>query len=374
LDQPLVMDMYDPFVLENLPGRAHRSTAARLRHHAADVAALAAQLDAGDLFLCASEEQRDLWLGALAARGRVNPTTYAQDPSLRALIDVVPFGLPAKPPEESEGPVLKGAVDGIGPRDRVVLWGGGIWNWFDPLTLIRAVGRLADAEGRLRLFFLGTRSPNPNVPPAPMVASARDLARELGLLGTVVHFNEGWVPYAARGAYLSEADIGASCHLPYVEARFAYRTRLLDYIWAGLPMLVTAGDALADLVDRRGLGETVPPQDVAATAAALGRLLATLDDRAARTEMAARFEAVRPGLTWDRAVTPLVRFLSAPRRAADGPPGRRTKGAGISAAPGAAPTPWRNLPGRAREVLGEGGPLMLLEEAARYLRWLRRPR
>jgi hypothetical protein len=25
----------------------------------------------------------------------------------------------------------------------VLLWGGGIYNWFDPLTLIRAVGEVA---------------------------------------------------------------------------------------------------------------------------------------------------------------------------------------------------------------------------------------
>ena len=56
-----------------------------------------AQLDAGDFFICASEAQRDFWIGTLHSRGRINPRTYADDPTLRRLIDVVPFGLPDEP-------------------------------------------------------------------------------------------------------------------------------------------------------------------------------------------------------------------------------------------------------------------------------------
>ena len=51
-----------------------------------------AALASGDAFVCASERQRDLWLGALLALGRIDPDAYAADPSLRSLIDVVPFG------------------------------------------------------------------------------------------------------------------------------------------------------------------------------------------------------------------------------------------------------------------------------------------
>ena len=43
-----------------------------------------------------------------------------------------------------------------------------------------------------------------------------------------------------------------------------FRTRLLDYIWAGLPMVVTRGDPLAELVDVQRLGIVVPPGDVTA--------------------------------------------------------------------------------------------------------------
>jgi hypothetical protein len=77
------------------------------RREAAQANALRAlhdQLRVGDFFLCASERQRDYWLGWLEALGRVNPRTHGADPDLRGLIDVVPFGVPSEPPRGSRGP------------------------------------------------------------------------------------------------------------------------------------------------------------------------------------------------------------------------------------------------------------------------------
>lgn len=46
----------------------------------------------GDFFLCASETDRDSWLGALAAAGRFRASLYDADPKLRRLLDVAPLG------------------------------------------------------------------------------------------------------------------------------------------------------------------------------------------------------------------------------------------------------------------------------------------
>jgi glycosyltransferase involved in cell wall biosynthesis len=365
LEIPLIVDVYDPFVLENLPQRAEETLSGRHHHHIKDLGALNAQLQRGDFFICASEQQRDYWLGMLTALGRVNPSTYDQDAALKGLLAVVPFGLPSEPPMlPADGRQrLKGAVPGIGPEDQVILWGGGIWNWFDPLTLIRAVAKLAPEMPRLRLFFMGGKAPSLYTPRMRMAAQAEALARELGVLDKQVFFNADWVPYAERAAYLLEADVGASSHLPHVETRFAYRTRLLDCIWAGLPMVVTEGDVLADLVAQEGLGLTVPPEDVEAVADALRALLEEPEGRAGR---AANFERIRREMTWAKAVEPLMDFMQAPRKAADEP-------GPDAGADHLAPTPVGSLPARALEILREGGPLMLVEEVVRYLRWIRRP-
>ncbi len=144
---------------------------------------------------------------------RVNPLSYAQDATLRRLIDVVSFGLPAKPPEPQR-PAIREEVAAIAAADVVVLWGGGIWNWFDPLTAIRAVAALGAEIPALKLFFMGLRHPNPDLPQMTMARRAVELAAELGVLDRQVFFRDGWVPYEERVNYLMSADIGISLHWP----------------------------------------------------------------------------------------------------------------------------------------------------------------
>jgi glycosyltransferase involved in cell wall biosynthesis len=271
------------------------------------------QLLRGDLFLCASEKQRDLWLGHLASLGRVNARTYDIDPSLRSLIDVVPFGVEDSPPRRT-GPGAKGVVPGIGPDDELVLWGGGIYNWFDPLSIVRAVDRLRVTHPRVRLLFMGGRHPNPEIPEMRMAVEARRLASDLGLLGSHVFFNDGWVPYEERQNFLLDADIGVSMHLDHIETAFSFRTRVLDYLWASLPIVTTSGDAMAALVASRGAGLPVRPEDPTDIEAALHRLLSEPQFAAAcRTASGAAAAELR----WSTVLRPLLEFCREPRRAAD---------------------------------------------------------
>lgn len=119
----MVVDLYDPIHLETLEGEADRGPDEQTRRVNGALDALRVQIEVGDFFLCASERQRDLWLGHLSALGRVNVATYGQDSSLRRLIDVAPFGMDPTPPPI--GPAIKGVIDGIGAHDTVLLWAGG---------------------------------------------------------------------------------------------------------------------------------------------------------------------------------------------------------------------------------------------------------
>ena len=309
----VVADLYDPFHLAQLEQAGDRPQAERQQSVAACVTELNAQLARGDFFLCASEKQRILWLGHLAGVGRINPETYDSDPGLRSLLAVVPFGLSDTPPVWAR-PAIKGVIPGIDEGDKVVLWGGGIYDWLDPLTLLRAVDRLRHDVPEVRLVFLGLLHPNPAVPRMRMAVAARELSDALGLTGSFVFFNEHWVDYHDRQNYLLDADVGVSTHLDHVETSFSFRTRLLDCIWAGLPIVATAGDTLSELVERRALGITVPPGDVAALEAALLRLLG---DGAFAETCRTNLTALAPELSWDRVLSPLRTFCRTPRRAAD---------------------------------------------------------
>lgn len=309
----LVADIYDPFHLETLEQERARSDSDRMKISRDTVDALNRQLGRADFLLCASEKQRDFWLGQLAGLGRINPFTYDDDESLRSLIDVAPFGLPESRPVQGRH-AIKGTIEGIAEDDKVVLWGGGVYNWFDPLTLIRAIDIVRHEVPKVRLVFLGMKHPNPGVPEMEMAERTRALAGALGLEGRYVFFNERWVAYDERQDYLLDADIGVSCHFDHVETEFSFRTRILDYLWAGLPIVCTSGDAFGELVEREALGAAVPPEDVEALAGALTRLLT--DDAAAATA-AERSREVAHAFTWAKSLAPLVEFVRSPHRAAD---------------------------------------------------------
>jgi glycosyltransferase involved in cell wall biosynthesis len=309
----VVFDIYDPLHLETLAFTVGITPEVRSDRVELAVATLNYQLQRGDFLICASERQRDFYLGQLAALGRLNTITFDDDPTLRRLIDVVPFGLPECDPQHTR-PVLKGVVPGIEVGDEVIVWAGGVYNWLDPVTLVQAVGGLSRTRPRIRLYFMGLRHPNPSVPNMWAARKAKEVATDLSLLNKHVFFNEGWVDYVDRQNYLLEADVGVVCHYANVETRFAFRTRVLDYLWSGLPIVSTEGDYFADVIDREGLGLTVPAEDPVALEDALARVLG---DPAEAEKYRARVRVVREQFRWTRAIEPLTQFCRNPRHAPD---------------------------------------------------------
>jgi len=313
IEKPLVIDAYTPYIFEALELNSSLQSPDFLEAHEHTLGVLSTQFVAGDFFICANERQRDLWIGFLAACGRVNPYAHLKDKTMRCLIDVVPFGLPPEPPRH-EKQVLKGVYGDIAKDDKVLLWGGGLWEWLDPLTLIQAMARIVEKRQDVKLVFPGSRHPyKERVPDMKIRQQALQLSQELGLAEKYVFFGD-WVPYEEWPNYLLEADIGVSLHLDTLETRFAFRTRILDYIWAGLPIIATRGDAMAEIIESYGLGLVVPPQDVDQLTRLLLDLLEEPDLRG--TYQSGFVEAAKQ-LTWDHVAEPLIRFCRQPYRAPD---------------------------------------------------------
>lgn len=308
LGKYLIVDLYDPYLFSVLvqykDDPVQASSSYRLMHQILEKHMLAA-----DFTVCASERQRDYWLGRFCALGRINPSLYNFDPSLRKLLDVVPYGLPeAAPCKCAAFPTLRERLK-IGENDPVLLWGGGIWDWFDPLTPISAVSKLVSKIPNLRLVFMGTKSPNPKVPVMDMTVRARELSDSLALTDKNVFFLDGWVDYDERVNYLLDADIAISSHFDLPETRFSFRTRILDYFWCGLPILTTHGDGLADLIQENGAGLALPYEDVDAWSAAIEQLVLKKELRqsmkAGSTKLSSRFH-------WQDNARPILEFLQAP--------------------------------------------------------------
>lgn len=305
----LVVDLYDPFFLENLYYYTDLPVAEQEHHNRTAIHVANSFMLSGDFFLCGTERQRDFWLGMLAACGRVSPQAFAQDPSLRTLMDVVGVGMPDHEPVVRG--VLRGMVPAIEPDAKIVLWPGGIWNWLDPLTLIEAWPSVLARHPEARLVFLGVRPPNPAIPAHRVASRAMERAIAMGEMGRSIFFLE-WLSYADHASALGEAHVGVTLHPDTVEARFSIRTRTLACFWAGLPVVTTVGDELADVVTEQGVGRTVPAGDAAAVAHALNELLNN-----PKGALAERFGPLRDRYRWRRQVLPLRDYCLRGSYAAD---------------------------------------------------------
>ena len=261
--------------------------------------------------------------------GLIDLDSYRRDRTYRTIVDVVPFGLSERPPTHAQQ-VLK--ESGRASASMTVCFCGveasGVGSTRSPRSR-RSSGWSPRTGG-------STCSSSVSSAPAPTGAlvdptSAGDRLRPpTGLEGRCVHFNYGWVPYEERQSYLREADLDLAHH-DHLETRFSFRTRVLDYIWAGLPMVLTRGDSMGELVERAGLGATVAPEDDEGFASACAALL---DDRRAACENR-RACGRRPVVSLGAGGEPAGRLLPEPPQPA-----------------GTAPAPARGLDGHLRSVPG----------------------
>lgn len=306
----VVLDMYTPYYTEMLevsksaarPGVRNAWLEPRRKN-------VLLQLALADLVLCANDRQRDLYAGMMATLGLVSARVYDSDTSLRHVLEVAPYGIRPRAVPSRGG--VKGVFPGLGKDDKLLLWNGTIIEWYDAESLIRAVHRLSLERSDVKLVFLGTDHPDSFDAPryqgigGGAVRSAVDLASELGVLDKQVFFNFGWADNETTEHFLADADIGVATYYDSLETRYSYRVRFFDLLWAGLPIVVTRGDIVSEMVERRGLGLTVPERDVDALTAALRRLVVDDDLRACSRK---NMEAMRGDYSWEQTLRPLIDY------------------------------------------------------------------
>ena len=286
---PTVVDLYDPFIIENL--HYYRERGAEVFQHDHD--ALMTSLLRGDYFLCASEAQRLFYLGALLAAGRLNPMLFESDPGLESLIGIAPFGVqPAR------------ALPAHDPGAPAILFGG-IYDWYDPVAAIEAVALVRRSIPAATLTF--TRHPNPELTPQGKLAEAMDHVRKRGY--EFVRF-EPWAPYGERGAFFERFALALLTFPRSIETDLSMRTRVYDYLWCGLPVVTSAAPGTDELLARYHAGAVVASDTAADYASAITGILADPALYARMREGSQQFVA---GHQWDKTLGPLRAFCAAPR-------------------------------------------------------------
>ena len=285
---PVVVDLYDPFIIENLHYFRERGAEVFTHDHATLVNALVR----GDFFLCASEAQRLFYVGLLLATGRVNPASFESDRELRSLIAIAPFGVQQARSRNAAG-------------GNAILFGG-IYDWYDPLTAIDAVAQVRRSIPDATLAF--THHPNPDLTPQGKTAEAMEYVRHKGY-GDFVRF-ESWTPYEQRGEFFDRYDVALLTFPPSLETDLSMRTRIYDYLWGGLPVVTSPASGTDAILHRYGAGAVVPTNSADAFAT---RILSILSDGAVRERMSAGAARFVTDHAWPSALAPLRAFCRDPR-------------------------------------------------------------
>jgi hypothetical protein len=159
---------------------------------------------------------------------------------------------------------------------------------------------------------------------------------------------------------LCESDIGVTLQPDHIETRFSIRSRVVNYFWTRLPVLVSDGDITAEWVRQYQIGRIVAPGDVQAVAEALIELL----DQP-KEEWAQKFETMKEQFIWRNVVAPLRNYCLDAYYAPD----RETR-IPLQLQPAYVPPSRRSLIKYAIQIARDEGLFALLRRSARHVVWL----
>ncbi len=306
----IIVDLCPIYVFENLEFEAFEKKISNSRIYS-ELDYFKKRLKTGDFFICAGIRERDYHLGILALEKKIPFHSYPNDKNFKKIIDLVPMGIPDNPPKKTEK-MIRGVIEGVGENDFLLIWSGAIWNWYDTDTLLKALSLAVRKKPEIKLVFVGTTSPSSeNATHRYQFETLMSLAKDLDLLGKNLFIMPGWIPYDKRQNYLLEADAAVVTFNDHIENYFSFRIRIIDYLWASLPIISTKGNIFSDLIEKEGLGEVVDFGDIEGLSEAILKMATNCD---ILKKYSRKLHVVRKNFFWKDMVRPIKEFCQNPRK------------------------------------------------------------
>ena len=297
--QVLVWDAYVPIHIE-VCARRSVNRASEFVAYEKDRPIWEVCLKRGDYFLCATEAQQSYYTGVLAAIGRINPISYDDDPFL-----IVPYGV-----HETEAVLGRRPCSELIPAPGAwkLLWFGGVYPWFDIGCLLEAV-KVLSKKHAVGLVIVGAKNPYVDHPDFKKSYERMKKMIEDPAIAPFVHLVD-WVPFHERGNWYLDADLICFANQPGMENLFAWRTRVVDYLWTRTPLATNGGDPLGEEMIAAGAAvriDATNPEVLADT------LAATLDNAKKLAAMRQAADAIREKYLWKNAIRPLAEVVRGTR-------------------------------------------------------------
>jgi len=255
-DQMLILDCYVPIYVE-VSARRSLDRIGEFNNYLSDTRSWNANLERGNLLLCANEAQKSFYLGILYSRAENNPINYESSDN----VIISPFGLDEKIVDDS-----KSTQQQLKDRPDVIklLWFGGVYPWFDISSLIQAV-KLVRSTIPCTLTIVGARNPFNSHPDFIKISQqVEEMASSEEFSDFVIL--EDWIPYDKRFEWYKNADLLITLNQPGIENIFAWRTRVVDYLASGTRFATNGGDPLSEKLIEIGLASRIDTSSAKALA------------------------------------------------------------------------------------------------------------
>ena len=177
---------------------------------------------------------------ALSA-GRIGRGNFPGDPALERLLAIVPFGVPAETARGRPGGRPRRAS---APRERAARPLRRRLRLVRPGAPARGVARDPAAAARARACS-SSRIPTPRRRRSASSSSARERAAPVDPAGALDPLLAVAARTPSRADLYAAADLLVSISSAGLETELAYRTRLLDAAWGGVPSVSVGGGTLA---------------------------------------------------------------------------------------------------------------------------------
>ncbi|MBN2209403.1 MAG: glycosyltransferase family 4 protein [Candidatus Coatesbacteria bacterium] len=261
-------------------------------------------LERGDKFSTCSRFQEHFLTGELTVLGRLGRETFGYQ-----FAHSIPPGISGTPSSAPRRRLLRGKMVDI--DDYVILWAGGYNTWTDVGTLFRALEKVFQHNPKAKFVsFGGCIDGHDDVTYkrfCSLIERSRFKSRYILL---------GWKPRGDVLCAYAESDIGLNIDKYHYELVFGTRTRLVEMIAYGLPVITTVGCELSYDIRDHGLGLTFEIGDPVGLADAL--LQYGKDPEAGRRHYAiAALQHFRDHYTYEKTCKPLLEWLKKPRRSPD---------------------------------------------------------
>jgi glycosyltransferase involved in cell wall biosynthesis len=260
------------------------------------------QLLLSDLFILRSNVYRSVITGCLSLVGRLTFEQYKISSTLDHLFCDIPVGYnrySAARASQAE-PALP-VVD--------FTWSGGIWDYYDPVSLAKAVARLKRRGVIIKVRFM---YPTPPQQVLKQSDAVRKAVQDLGVQDCI-EFLERGPPHLERDGVIKSARSLVCIGVDGIENYTSIRLRLRDCFLYNLPLLVDQHGATADLVRALDIGLTVDSRDPDSIADGLERLS---KDRSTHSRLVANLRDVRHTFQLDEPTRHLVNFIKTGKRTA----------------------------------------------------------